>query len=203
MSAPQLANCDRCHRQLQVAKTRKENSRPFRKSLVPKGLCPECVVTEFLYNTYPVNMIIDQAGPELLLKGGVEGWSDSKVPGGVPFVAQALVSSGLMDECEMSIHEIDWDRVVSNWMLPVKVEKKNPMNPYRMGDSKRHAARPRRGVGLPEKDSIFGLGSLVVRRDSKTGELTVNGKPVGDTNPELADSIEGLMGELKKREDVQ
>jgi hypothetical protein len=78
-------------------------------------------MTEFLYNTYPVNMQIDEAGPELLLKPGI---------------AEAFVSSGLLDECDMDIEEVNWRCVVQNWKLPVKI-KKSALNPYRMGDSSR------------------------------------------------------------------
>ncbi len=205
---PQTANCDRCKRLLQVATIRKETSRPFRKSLVPKGLCPECVVTEFFYNTYPVNMLIDEAGPEILLREGVAGWSDPDVPAGLPFVAQALVGSGIMKECEMDIREIDWVRLVENWNLPVKT-KKGARNPYRMGDS------PRAGKGkegeLPRPGFFTqgagydgaGYGGLVIRTDPKTGELLVNDKPAREVDPELGASLEGLMGEWRKREKPQ
>ncbi len=118
----QLANCDRCGRQLRVAESRREESKPFRLAKAPKGVCPECVMTQFLYNTYPINMQIDEAGAELLLK---------------PMIAEAFVASGLMDGCDMDISEVNWQRVVDNWKLPVDIAKKNPMNPYRMGDSKR------------------------------------------------------------------
>ncbi len=192
---PQLANCDRCGRQLQVATTRKETSKPFRKSLVPKGLCPECVVTQFLYNTYPVNMIIDEAGPELLLKGGVTGWCDPNVPAGVSFAAQAMVAAGIMNQCEMDIREVDWQRVVDNWNLPVKI-RKSSTNPYRMGEAKREL--PRNSILSPNN-----TGSLVVRNDPVTGELLVNDRPAREVDPELADSLEGLMGALRKGEKPQ
>jgi hypothetical protein len=118
-----LAKCDRCGVQLRVAETRREDSRPFRRSMTTAGLCPDCVMTEFLYNTYPVNMIIDERGPEMLLNAEC--------------MRSALLSSGVMDpaHCEMDVNEINWQRVYDNWNLPVKV-KKSGLNPYRMGDAK-------------------------------------------------------------------
>jgi hypothetical protein len=120
-----LANCERCGRQLQVSESRQEDSKPFRRSLVAKGYCPECVLTEFLYNTYPINMQLDEAGPELLLKPGI------------PEAFAGTILKG----CEMDISEINWAYLVENWNLPVTIQKKNPQNPYRMGESPRSRSK--------------------------------------------------------------
>jgi len=77
-----IAHCDRCQRKLQVAAQRRKDSKPFRLAKVPKGVCPECVMTQWLYNTYPVNMQIDIAGPELLLK---------------PHIREAFLASGVLN----------------------------------------------------------------------------------------------------------
>ena len=90
-----------------MAAARRADSKPFRRAAVPEGVCPDCVMTEFLYNTYPINWQIDQVGPELLLKPD--------------FAEAAFVCSGLMDGCEMQIQEVNWQRVVENWKLPVQV----------------------------------------------------------------------------------
>jgi hypothetical protein len=116
-----LAHCERCGRQLRVADSRREDSKPFRLAKVPKGVCPECVMTQFLYNTYPVNMQIDIAGPELLLK---------------LHIREAFLMCGVLNDCDLHIDEIDWRRVVENWSLPVKVAK-SALNMYRMGDHAR------------------------------------------------------------------
>ncbi len=133
-----LAKCDRCAVQLRVAESRREDSRPFRKAAVPKGLCPDCVMTEFLYNTYPVNMIIDERGPEMLLNA--------------ESMRMALLSSGVMDpaHCEMDVNEINWRRVVDNWNLPVKLSKSG-RNPYRMGDAKKRL--PHAAEMFPDEDT--------------------------------------------------
>ena len=132
--------CDRCKRPLRVAVRRREDSAPFRLAKVPKGECPDCVMTGFLYNTYPINMQIDEAGPELLLK---------------PMIRDAFLMSGILDGCDMSVDEIDWQRVVDNWNLPVAVAKNDGRNPYRMGDTKRQA-EARKEAGLKEE---FGFPS--------------------------------------------
>jgi hypothetical protein len=121
----QTANCERCGRALRVAESRREDSKPFRLAKVPKGVCPECVMTQFLYNTYPINQQIDEAGPELLLK---------------PLVAECFRASGLLDDCDLKIEEIDWARLVANWKLPVKVTK-GAKNCYTMGESRARRQR--------------------------------------------------------------
>lgn len=133
-----LAKCDRCAVQLRVAESRREDSRPFRKAAVPEGLCPDCVMTEFLYNTYPVNMIINERGPEMLLNA--------------ESMRMALLSSGVMDpaHCEMDVNEINWRRVVDNWNLPVKLSKSG-RNPYRMGDAKKRL--PHAAEMFPDEDT--------------------------------------------------
>lgn len=127
-----IAYCERCKRKLQVAAQRLEDSKPFRLSKVPEGVCPECVMTQFLYNTYPVNMQIDEAGPELLLKRGV---------------VEAFESCGLLSHCDLKLNEINWQWLVANWKLPVKIAK-DSRNPYRMGEGKRRgAALAAAGIG--------------------------------------------------------
>jgi hypothetical protein len=97
-------------------------------------------MTAFLYNTYPINMQIDQSGPQLLLN---------------PMIRDAFLMSGILDKCDLTIDEINWQRVVDNWDLPVEIAKKDPRNPYRMGDEKRQAdARREMGIG----DDDFGAG---------------------------------------------
>ena len=97
----------------------KKDARYFRHAKQPTGYCANCVLTQFLYNTYPTNMIIDEAGPELLLKPGV---------------GDALVQSGIMGASDMRIEEVNWQNIVEHWELPVEI-KLSPINPYRMGDS--------------------------------------------------------------------
>jgi hypothetical protein len=131
-----LAYCERCKVELRVAETRREDAAPFRRSLTTQGVCPDCVMTEFLYNTYPVNSIIDRAGPEMLLQAD--------------FIRQAFLSSGIMERSEMDIREVNWQRVVANWKLPVKV-KLTPRNPYRMGDAKEDSDFRNRWLGEVRK----------------------------------------------------
>lgn len=121
-NADQVAKCSRCGVAVKVASHRRSNAEILRLSKTTTGVCANCAVTEFLYNTYPANSIIDERGPEMLLH---------------PQVGEAFVQSGLMGRADMDIREVNWQTVVANWYLPVKVAKNNPRNPYRIGDAKR------------------------------------------------------------------
>jgi len=158
-------NCERCGARIRLAPRRREDSKPFRRAKVAQGVCPDCVMTQFLYNTYPLNMQIDEAGPKLLLN---------------PLVPQAFQMSGLLARCEMSIEEVNWQRVVDNWSLPVKILK-DKRNPYR-----RRGARLPLGLFVSEaehdaelRNAVAGLigemrGSPVAPEDIIT-ELTSGG----------------------------
>ena len=126
-TAGQVTNCDRCGAPCRVADRRNPDSKPFRLSEKPKGVCANCVMTQFLYNTYPINLQIDEAGPEMLLKPGIR---------------EAFLSCGILDRCDLNINEVNWATVVANWQLPVKIPK-DPTNPYRMGDSPKSTLRPK------------------------------------------------------------
>ncbi len=133
-----MTKCERCGKLIALAAERRnEDSYPFRLAKVPKGVCANCVMTQFLYNTYPINMQIDEAGPELLLKPGIR---------------EAFLSSGLLAHSDLNIDEVDWERVVANWDLPVKIQRSG-MNPYRMGESPTARAR-KAGLPSPSMNSV-------------------------------------------------
>jgi hypothetical protein len=110
------ANCERCGVLMRLAEKRNEKSMPFKLARIPKGLCANCVVTEFLYNTYPVNEILDRSGPQILL---------------VPHMRNAFAP--ILQDCDMGVDEINWALIVQNWSLPVKT-KRGARNPYSMGE---------------------------------------------------------------------
>ena len=117
--------CERCHRPLRVDPGRPD-AEIFRRAKVPAGVCPDCLVTQFLYNTYPINLQLDETGPELLLKPGIR---------------EAFLACGIMERADLTIDEVNWQRVVDQWNLPVEIAKNGGRNPYRMGESPRARER--------------------------------------------------------------
>jgi hypothetical protein len=61
------ANCARCGVLLQVAAARRADSKPFRRAAVPEGVCPDCVMTEFLFAAANG---INQSGQQLTVMAG-------------------------------------------------------------------------------------------------------------------------------------
>jgi hypothetical protein len=127
-----MVKCERCAVLITLApeERRHEGSHPFRLAKEPKGVCANCVMTQFLYNTYPINMQIDDAGPELLLN---------------PAIREAFTRCGLLEHADLNIDEVNWAAVVRNWKLPVAI-RESGKNPYRMGESPRARSRE---AGLP------------------------------------------------------
>ena len=123
-----MTKCERCGKLITLApeSSRHEDAHPFRLAKEPKGVCANCVMTQFLYNTYPINMQIDDSGPELLLN---------------PAIREYFIRCGLLAHSDLNIDEVDWTEVVCHWKLPVKIQKSG-MNPYRMGESPRAWSRP-------------------------------------------------------------
>jgi len=140
-----VASCERCGKKIQVAAARREDAELFRLAKELKGVCADCVMTQFLYNTYPINMQLDEAGPELLLKPGIR---------------EAFVSCGILDRGDLKIDEIDWQRVVDNWDLPVPINKKDPRNPYRMGESPRAKKRNAGALAMEKEGPIWPLAGI-------------------------------------------
>lgn len=133
--------CERCGMKLQVAAARNENSAPFRLAAIPKGFCADCVVTQFLYDTYPINMQLDERGPGVLLH---------------PQMREAMLMSGILEGCDMNVDEINWQRIVHNWGLPVEC-RKSATNPYEMGS----AARERKMLHELEDAVVAGNDMMV------------------------------------------
>jgi hypothetical protein len=136
------ALCRRCGVPMRLGRPGKEDAPWLRLAKVPEGVCANCAMTEFLVNTYPVNMIVDERGPEMLLQ---------------PAVREAFVSSGVIQSSDMHIDEVNWQTVVANWALPVHVAK-NPRNPYRMGEARerREAVEQHKAARRARLDDPFG-----------------------------------------------
>lgn len=122
----ETCHCERCGRPCRVGPAGNPDARLLRRSAAPKGYCVDCAATQFLMNTYPCNMLLDEQGPDALLHEAIQEQF------------AAILAVGLADARP---DEIRWDRVVAHWDLPIKQVKGNPMNPYTPAHPRR-AARP-------------------------------------------------------------
>lgn len=108
-------NCERCGLPLRVAEPSNPKAELLRRSKEPKGVCLDCATTEWLMNNYPGNMLLDRNGPKVLLQ---------------PPFQQRFGQIMQAGNADAPLDEIDWERIVANWELPVYIDKKNPLNPY-------------------------------------------------------------------------
>jgi len=111
-------NCERCGAKCKVDPLHGSRAKILKRSKVPKGLCINCAVHDFLRNTYPVNMLLaGMRNPECLL---------------LPHLQQqfaVILRSGFSDA---KSSEINWRLIIDKWDLPfpnkVKRSSMNPMN---------------------------------------------------------------------------
>lgn len=110
----QKCNCARCGVECEIRARRTSNAQLLKRSKKPSGVCSNCAVTEWFMNTYPINMQLDGSGPAALLQ---------------PFMQKHFANIMKAGGADMDPAEIDWQKVVGNWNLPVEVER-SATNPY-------------------------------------------------------------------------
>ena len=87
----------------------------IRWSKVPKGLCVNCAVHDWLRNTYPVNL--------LLARSGARGLALPHIQEQFAGIMKSRCSDALPDE-------IDWRAIIDNWELPFPTKlKRTATNP--------------------------------------------------------------------------
>ena len=113
----QKCNCGRCGARCKVNPLAGSKAKMLRRNKVPKGLCVNCAVHDFLRNTYPVNLILARSGPKSLA---------------FPHIQQqfaGIMRSRLSDAVP---DEIDWQAIIDKWDLPfpnkLKSSVTNPVN---------------------------------------------------------------------------
>jgi hypothetical protein len=100
----------------------------------------------------------------------------------------------------MGIASIDWQRVVDNWNLPVKVNR-DGRNPYRMGDATRRKEAPtfrRLGFFGGEKENLppgarMSGGTLIVDGEKLRAE--------GNAETPLGNALLGLLDVFGKEQE--
>jgi len=110
-----------------------------------------------MVNTYPVNMIIEESehGPSLLL---------------YPHIQEQFVVIMRSGNADMIPEEIDWELVVKNWALPLKV-KTSPMNPHRPGDGVKRALAH---MEFADEVAEFEAGARALLRSRGVDDATID-----------------------------
>jgi len=95
--------CERCGKECQPGIGNPE-ARLLKRA--QKGLCADCSLTQFLKSTEPFSELLGRVGVEAL-----------KAPGIKLSIARLLITG----KADASIEDVNMDRVVANWNLPVKL----------------------------------------------------------------------------------
>ncbi|HEB31334.1 MAG TPA: hypothetical protein ENI15_10735 [Spirochaetes bacterium] len=110
----------------------------LRRSKVPKGLCVNCAIHDWLRNTYPCNILLAQSGPKALIH---------------PHVQEQFVEIMRIGMADAVPDEIDWALIMENWDLPfghkIKTSSTNPVSQLEF-DEITDGTRP--GIGFDKKD---------------------------------------------------
>lgn len=151
------ANCQRCGAQLKVDAVPGSEAKMLRRSKVPKGLCINCAVHDFLRHTYPPNIQLAQSGPKILL---------------YPHIQELFANIMKAGFADAKPEEIDWDLIVENWYLPFPTKlKTSGMNPCSQQELDEVAAGIRPGLGAISKTSPLIKNRGVIKSFEELNEL--------------------------------
>lgn len=147
MASKETIHCERCKAPCKIAGPRNSDAKMLRRSKEPKGLCINCATHDWLRNTYPVNMLLAQSGPKILLYPHIQEQF------------KAIMRAGLADA---QPDEINWNLIVENWDLPFPHRiKPSPANPCTQQEIEDITDGKCVGLGL--------VGGPVHRNDSEDG----------------------------------
>lgn len=97
------STCVRCGRTCQPGESKNPNARPFKRT--KKGLCENCVVTQFLLCDDLESVRIG------LLRNGIEVLK-------IPAIQKQFAEILRVGMSELPADDIDWNIVINQWNLP-------------------------------------------------------------------------------------
>jgi hypothetical protein len=107
MEAVLIYDCDRCSLPCRVGGPKNPEARFLRRSATGQGYCPSCATTQFLKTTTGLSELLKLRGPEVLRD---------------PVIQRQFVAVMAIGGADATPDEIDWERVIANWALPVAGE---------------------------------------------------------------------------------
>lgn len=124
-------DCLRCGERCRVAGPPGKEAKMLR--FAKQGMCVNCAVHDFLRNTYPLNILLAQSGPRVLL---------------FPHIQEQFAGIMKVGLADAKPDEIDWQKIVDNWELPFPNKMKpSSMNPVSEKELDEIAAGTRPGLG--------------------------------------------------------
>ena len=101
MTSVITTSCLRCGQSCGPGENENPEARPFRRS--EKGLCADCVVTQFLIGLEPLR--------KGLMENELEVLRD-------PVIQKQFAEILRVGRSELSADDIDWETVINQWELP-------------------------------------------------------------------------------------
>ncbi|HYE72603.1 MAG TPA: hypothetical protein VEF04_04695 [Blastocatellia bacterium] len=109
-NAGALVNCSRCGIVCQIAQTANKEARPL-KHAAKEGCCVACALTGFLKLELEI---------EHLLPPGTDISEALKMP----HIQQQFGRVFIAGQSDVTLDQINWERVTSNWDLPVVLKRR-------------------------------------------------------------------------------
>lgn len=126
----QKCHCGRCGVRIRLDPKAVSQAKMLKRSKVPKGLCLNCAVHDWLRNTYPLNLLLAKAGPRGLA---------------LPHIQEQFAGIMKSQISDALPNEISWQAVIDNWDLPFPDKlKRSPMNPVNQAELDRHPAEEKK-----------------------------------------------------------
>ena len=99
--------CERCRFPTRIGPPPSSDAALLRRTALSHGFCANCAVTVWLQLTAPLNRLLCESphGPQMLL---------------APHVQQHFLAIMRAGNADMHPEEIDWDRIVAQWELPLE-----------------------------------------------------------------------------------
>ncbi len=126
----QTCNCRRCGAHCQVDPIAGSKAKMLKRSEVPKGMCLNCAMHDWLRNTYPVNLLLAQGGQRALA---------------LPQIQETIAGIMKSQFSDAAVDEIDFEAIIEKWDLPFANKlKSSSMNPVDQAELDRYPAEEKK-----------------------------------------------------------
>ena len=168
-------NCQRCGVECQASSPPNPDAKMLRRSKEPKGLCVNCAVHDWLRNTYPVNEILAQSGPQSLA---------------YPHIQEQFTGIMRSQRADAMPDEIGWNLIIENWDLPFPHKiKTSATNPCSQLELEEIAAGTRPGIG----GGLFDENNKPFQRTVIENSCITSFEQLNDLEPGLGDDLRDCM----------
>lgn len=103
-----IVACMRCGIPCRVKGSSNPDARLLQHASTPRGFCPDCGATAFLRQAPVLSEVLSRVGPQALL---------------MPAAREQFARLMRTGNADANPGELDWERIVANWDLPLPEDK--------------------------------------------------------------------------------